>query len=92
MENLFVKFKEFADILTDFANKIEPICQKNLLTDIEGLTLLLIFLNNDNSRFCDSKTVEMLKSKGLLSENIQLSSKGAILAKSLSLTIERLKY
>ncbi len=92
MENLFLVFKKMTETLPEFAKRIEPVCQKNSVTVKEGLTLLSIFLNKDTVDFCDESIIEALKDKALLDKNRLISSKGSIVAKSLSLNIERLNF
>ncbi len=92
MENSFALFKNLVAILPDFAKKIEPVCLKNSVTEKEGLVLLSVFLNKDTVTFCDKNILNTLKTKGLLDENLSISSKGSIVAKSLSFNIQRLNF
>lgn len=92
MENSFLVFKKLTSILPEFAKKIEPVCQKNSVSAKEGIVLLFLSFNKDNKNFCDKTVLEQLLKKGLLDDSFNITSKGSIVAKSLSSNIERLNF
>ncbi len=92
MAELYNVWNNFFNSLTELKGQIEPIAKRSGLTTDSALLLIII---NDYSVItpcADEKIFKMLCDKGLIEYNESkplVTSKGAILAKSLSMALKK---
>lgn len=93
MSKLYEIWNSFFNNINEIENLIEPVAKRSFLNSKSALTLIIIADYQDVTISFDENTIKELCQKGFVEyteKGIKATSKGSILAKSLSNALKKL--